>query len=173
LPIASALAFVKSQLDGLAMPGGAPAMAAYIDAPDPNVETQIPTAYVWPTDFDEKRDLRGGGGTVPRNLGPNSPGAGHKTIAHSVDVFIVHMEADDEDSADSLFPGIVDAVMFQLRTLTPMPALVQDPWTGLQTQLTDVGETMRGQIIVGALEDEAYLRYDCRLRLSFTEEMIA
>ena len=49
MPIASTLAFVKNQLDGLPMPGGMPNMAAYITPPDPNVEAQDPTAYVWPT----------------------------------------------------------------------------------------------------------------------------
>ena len=112
MPIASTLAFVKKQLDGLPMPGGIPNMAAYITPPDPNVEAQYPTAYVWPTTGHESRQDPG---TIPRNTGPGTP-AGFKPINHMVDVFIIYFGADDDPQADSLFPGIVDAAMFALRT---------------------------------------------------------
>ena len=55
MPIASTLAFVKNQLDGLPMPGGLPNMAAYITPPEPERGGPDPTAYVWPTDGHESR----------------------------------------------------------------------------------------------------------------------
>lgn len=170
MPIASCTAYLQNLLDNLAMPENCPAMAAYVIPPDPNVQTQIPAAYVWPMNGREQRDLRGGGGTVPRNLGQYSQaGAGHKTIVHSVDVFVVWMGAND----DPLFPSIVDFTMAAMRTADPMPTLVTDPYTGLQTQLTDVGETQGYKIMVSALADEAFNRYDALLTVQVTEEMIA
>ena len=168
MPIASCTAYVQGLLDGLAMPDTAPAMAAYVIPPDPNVQTQIPSAYVWPTRGKEQRNLYGGAGTLPRNT-PLLTGSGHKTIVHSVDVFIVWMSAND----DPLFPGIVDAAMLAFRTAYPMPVLVPDPYTGVQTQLTDIGEKQDYQIVVSALADEAFNRYDCLLTLLITEEMLS
>jgi hypothetical protein len=167
MPIASVANYVKSLLDGLAMPGGEQDMAAYIDAPDPNTQTQIPAAYVWPTDVDEKRDPKDAG-TFPRNQGPGTP-SGFKTEAHSIDVYIVWMGSADDPEGDSIFPGIVDAAMAALRTAYPMPAIITDPYTGAQTQASNIGESMRGQIFVSALEDEGYLRYDAKLTVPVLE----
>ncbi|HEX5568682.1 MAG TPA: hypothetical protein VFY14_17450 [Streptomyces sp.] len=170
MPIASCLGYLQGLLDGLTMPENCPAMNAFVIPPDPNIQTQIPSAYVWPSRGREQRNLRGGGGTVPRNLGPNSAaGAGHKTIVHSADVFIVWMGAND----DPLFPSIVDFAMAALRTAYPMPVLVTDQYTGNQTQLTDIGETQDYRVVVSALADEAFNRYDALLTVQVTEEMIA
>ena len=79
----------------------------------------------------------------------------------------------DEEDADSLFPGIVDAAMKAFRFAYPMPADVIDPWTGEETQISNLGEVMRGKIFVAALEDQAYLRYDSLLRLLVTETIQA
>jgi hypothetical protein len=157
LPIAAACAFVKSVLNNLAMPGGLPNMAAYIMPPDPNVEAEIPTAYVWPT---KGREGRAGeeGGAIPRNTGPGTP-AGTKSLLHSVDVFCVFFQADDDPQADSLFPGVVDAVMDALRTCED-PAVIIDPYTGNDSQLIDLGERMTYEIVVSALEDQRYNRLD-------------
>jgi hypothetical protein len=171
VPIASCLAYVKGLLVSLPMPGSVPDMAAYINAPDPNTETDIPTSYVWPTEISEARDLKNGG-SMSRNQGPDTS-AGFKVLRHSIDVFIIHMEADDEEDADSLFPGIVDAAMKAFRFAYPMPADVIDPWTGEETQISNLGEVMRGKIFVAALEDQAYLRYDSLLRLLVTETIQA
>jgi hypothetical protein len=129
---------------------------------DPNTETQIPTAYIWPTAVNEKRL------DMPRNTGPGTPAAS-KTATHSIDVFIIWMGSSDDPAGDSIFPGIVDAAMAALRTAYPMPVVVADPWTGAQTQIVDIGEVMRGQVIVSALEDEGYLRYDAKVSLPVQE----
>ena len=160
--------FVKNQLDGIPMPGGVPNMAAYITPPDPNVEATIPTAYVWPTDGHESRDEPG---TIPRNTGPGTP-AGFKPINHMVDVFIVYFGADDDPQADSLFPGIVDAAMFALRTCEDS-ATLQDPYNpNVTTTLYDLGEIMSYQIVISALADQAFNRYDCLLRCGPVMELI-
>ena len=161
--IASVTQAVKAILDGLAMPGGLPGMDAYINAPDPNVQTTIPTAYVWPTAFETSRD------TLPRNLGPYSQaGAGFKAKQHSTDVFIVWMDGGSEDDADTIFPGIVDAAVAALETAS-MPALITDPYTGVVTELVNLGEVIRGRIVASALEDERFLRYDALLQLPAQE----
>jgi len=167
VPIASTLAYVKGLLDGLPMPGSLPVMAAYITPPDPNVDTDIPAAYVWPTDGDENRDSAKAG-TVPRNTGPGTA-SGFKNIEHAIDVYVVWFAADDQDDIDSLFPGIVDAVMFALRT-SEDPAQVQDPYNpNVVSTLVDVGEKMTYRITVRSLVEQAYDRYDCLVALSVLE----
>jgi hypothetical protein len=163
MSIAAALVYVKGLLDGLPMPGGAPAMAGYIDAPDPNPETTIPTAYVWPTDFSGKRIA------IPRNTGPGTP-AGWKERTHDIDVWITWMDQPGEPDSDTIFPGIVGFTVKALEFAYPMPQILTDPYDGEETQLVNVGEVYRGQIGAWALEDERMLRYDCRLHLPVIEE---
>jgi hypothetical protein len=148
------------------MPGiNTPNMVAYITPPDPNVEAATPTAYVWPTDG---RESRSAPGTIPRNTGPGTP-SGFKPIEHTIDVFIVWFGADDDPQADSLFPGMVDAVMAALRT-SPDSQPLQDPYNpSITSTLYDLGEQITYQIVISALADQAYDRYDCLLRCMITE----
>lgn len=165
MPIASTLEYVKGLLNGLAMPGiNTPNMVAYITPPDPNVEAQYPTAYVWPTDGHESRNAPG---TIPRNTGPNTP-SGFKPVNHMIDVFIIYFMADDDTQADSLFPGIVDAVMAALRTSQDSETLT-DPYTGATSTLYNLGESIDYQIVISSLADQAYNRYDCLLRCPVME----
>lgn len=170
MPIASALAYVKGLLDGLPMPAGLPPMAAYIDAPDPNVESEIPTAYIWPTNGEESRD--GPAGTMPRNTGPGTP-SGDKTITHTVDAWIVYFGTDTDEDADSLFPGVVDAVMAALRTAFPNPQEAVDPYTGDVTLLADTGEKMHYLIDVRATADQRQDAFYARVTLTLTEVITA
>lgn len=161
MPVASVSSYIKGLLDGLAMPGGLPAMVAYIMPPDPNTQAEYPTAYVWPADFDESRNPDSGG-SIPRNNGPGTP-AGNKPIEHGIEIFIVYFQASDDPDADSLFPGVVDAVMAALRTSPDPPGGVPltDPWTGMQSGLFDAGEVMKGRITVTATADQGFNRLDC------------
>jgi len=168
MPIASVMGYVKGLLDGLPMPGYAPPMSAQINAQDPNTETDIPTAYIWPTRGHESRDDQNYAGTMSRNTGPGTS-SGEKTILHSVDIYIVWMEAGDDEDADSMFPGIVDAAMSALRTAYPMPALATDPYTGAETLISNIGEVQDYQIVVSALEDQAYNRCDSLITLPVIE----
>jgi hypothetical protein len=166
MPIASTLAVVKNLLVDLPMPGGLPDMAAYITPPDPNTETQIPTAYVWPTEGDESRNPDKAG-TVPRNSGPGTA-SGDKGIEHSIDVYIVWEASDEEPDIDSLFPGIVDAVMAAFR-FSKDPAQAVDQYTGEASTLIDLGENMSYRITLRSLIEQAYNRYDCLVQLSVLE----
>lgn len=169
MPISSVIAYVAKVLDGLPMPENCPPMAAEVIPPDPNEETDVPTAYVWPQKFGEDRDPKKGGRSMPRNTGPGTF-SGVKVITHDVYIYIVWMGAND----DPLFTGIVDAAMFALRTCNPMPTVVTDPYLPvLVTQINDVGEVQNGEIYVRALADQAYNRYDCLLIVPVVEEISA
>lgn len=166
MPVTSTCLYIKTLLAQLPMPGGLPNLAAYITPMDPNVDSQYPTAYVWPTDWDESRTGEHGG-TIPRNSGPGTV-SGIKPIEHSIDIYIVYFMPDDAPLADSLFTGIVDAVTAQLRT-SEDPAPVTDPFTGTQSVLIDVGEVMKGRIVVSATSDQAWNRYDALLTCTVHE----
>ncbi len=173
MPIASTCSYIRGLLSGLAMPGSLPAMAAHITPPDPNVEASVPAAYVWPADFEESRDPKMAG-SIPRNTGPGTV-AGNKLIEHQIEIFVVYFMANDDPDADNLFPGIVDAVMAELRT-SPEQAggvPVTDPWTGVKTALFSVGEVMRGRIVVSATANQAYNRYDALLTCPVNELITA
>lgn len=169
MPISSVIAYVAGVLDNLPMPENCPPMAAFVIPPDPNVETQVPSAYVWPTKFREDRDTSKGGSSMPRNTGPGTF-SGVKMFTHNVDIYIIWMGAND----DPLFPGIVDAAMAALRTCAPMPTVVPDPYNpNVTSQINDVGEVMDGEIYVRALADEAWNRYDALLTVPVIEEISA
>jgi hypothetical protein len=148
------------------MPGGLPNMACYINPPDPNDEANIPTSYVWAPDFDESRNEEQGG-TIPRNSGPGTP-SGTKAIEHMIEVFVVFFQANDDPQADTLFFGVVDAVMAQFRTSAD-PAIITDPYTGAQSSLYDVGEVQRGRTTISAVGDQAWNRLDSLITLQIHE----
>lgn len=168
MPIASTCQYIKGLLDQLPMPGDStPSLAAYITPPDPNVETAVPTAYVWPGDGNEDRDPNRAG-SVPRNTGPGTY-AGNKGIEHEISVYVVWFAADDQADIDNLFPGVVDAVMAVLRT-SDDPAEVQDPYDpNMVTTLVDVGEKMTYRIELRSLVNQAYNRYDALVGLTVLE----
>jgi hypothetical protein len=168
MPVAAVTLYVKSLLDGLPMPGpNALAMQAFITPPDPNTETQMATAYIWPTDGHETRNPQQGG-AIPRNTGPGTA-AGWKPISHMIDVFIDWFQADDDPQADSIFPGIVDAVMFALRTSTDSVTLT-DPYNpNVTSTLYNLGEDISYQTVISSLADQAYDRYQALLRCPCVE----
>lgn len=163
---------MKSLLDGLPMPGGSPPLRAFIKPPpvDENPFGE-PRAYIWPSNGEENR-APDRGGSVPRALVKPVPGqnpnAGTKPIDHAIHVYIMHDEANDDDQGDSWFPGIIDAICWQLRVSTD-PAVITDSYDGTVSQLVDVGETIPYSISVRALADQRYWRYDCLLPLPVLE----
>jgi hypothetical protein len=170
VPINSAQVYIQGLLNGLPLPGGIPNLAAYITPPDPNVEAEVPTVYVWPATGDESRDSTKVG-TVPRNTGPGTP-SGWKNIEHTLDLWVVFFGQDDDPASDTLFPGIVDAIMFTLRT-SPERPLVVDPYTEQQSWLLDIGERMSYRIDLRALSDQAFNRYDAQITVSLVEALQA
>jgi len=160
--------WIQQYINQLPLPGGIPPLTAYITPPDPNDEADIPAAYVWPSTGDESRSNSGPmAGTVPRNTGPGTP-SGWKSIAHSMDIWLVFFGQDDDPASDTLFPAIVDTVMARLRT-SPDPALAVDTYTQAQSWLVDIGEKMTYRIDLRALSDQAYNRYDGYITLPITE----
>lgn len=170
MPINSAQVYLQSLLDGLPLPGSIPNLAAFITPPDPNEEADVPAAYIWPSTGDESRDSSRVG-TVPRNTGPGTP-SGWKNIAHTLDIWVVYFGQDDDPAADTLFTGIVDAIMLALRT-SPERPLVTDPYTEQQSWLLDIGEKMSYRIDLRALSDQAYNRYDAQITVPLVEALQA
>jgi hypothetical protein len=166
VPLNSVQLYLKGLLDGLPMPGAAGNLAAYITPPDPNEETQVPTAYIWPSQAKESRDPKTGG-SIPRNTGPGTPSA-TKSLVHDVDIYLVWFAANDDPDADTWFPGMVDAVMYTLRT-APDPVQVTDPYSGMSSQLVNVGEQMDVKIGLIAVGDEVFGRYDALITVTVWE----
>jgi|SRR5579875_1400312 len=169
MPVASCLTYVKGLLDGLPMPPGTGGnMAAYILPPDPDEETQVPTAYVWPSQWKETRDPKTGG-TVPRNTGWDTP-SGTKSIVHTLDVYLTWFQPNEtpDPRSDSLFPGIVDAVCVALRT-APTQVPVTDPYTGQPSTLVNIGEVIDGKTGLVAVSDEVWNRLDSLLTVTVWE----
>jgi hypothetical protein len=159
--------FLLSILDGLPMPYGKPAANAYITPPDPRVKAKIPAIYIWPADGQENRsaDL---GGTVPRNKGPGTA-SGTKGLMHVMDIYLTWFSAGSGKSQDPVFPAMVDAVMFALRTAQPNPAYLTDPNTELTSTIYNVGENMHYRTGIETTADERQIRYDCLITLDVWE----
>jgi hypothetical protein len=172
MPINSTLQYIKSLLDELPMPGGAPPLRAYISPPpvDDNPFGE-PHAFIWPTSGEENRNPDRGG-TIPRALTKPIPGqnpnSGTKAIDHAVHVYIIWDQANDDEQADSWFPGMVDAVAWQLRVSLD-PATITDSYDGTISALIDVGETIPYSITVRFLATQRMWRYDCLLPLPILE----
>ena len=161
------------------MPFPSVELAAYITPPDPNPETMIvPTLYVLSAKGSEKRDPKAGG-SMPRNTGPGT-GSGNKTIRHNLQLHVLWFLATANPLAgntadnDLLFSGVIETVMAALRTNTPDPVLITDPWTGIQTWLVDTGENMSYDYLPRhSVKSQKLLRYDALIDLPLVEEISA
>ena len=174
--LASAVGYMQTLLDGMnwpaemqALPSPPPPLRCFITPPDPNVQAGTPSAYVWFNRGDEARQgAKYGAGTVPRASYPGGP-SGTKATAHTIPVYVVWAGGSPTDPlVNILFPGMVDAIMAFLR-VSPDPAVVTDPWTGVQTQLVDVGEHMSYLTTLRALEPMQSQRLDALLEITCTE----
>ena len=159
--------YLQAKLDGLEMPANIAAAQAYITPPDPRVQARVPAIYIWPSDGNENRSSELGG-TIPRNTGPNTP-SGTKGLLHQFDIYVTWFSANQGKQADPLFPGIVDTIMFALRTSLPNPAPMTDPYTGQTSTIYNVGEQIKYRIGIEATADERWLRYDSLLQVSIWE----
>jgi hypothetical protein len=177
VPINSTLQYIKTLLDDLPMPGGAPPLRAFITPPpvDDNPMAE-PHAFIWPSSGEESRNPERGG-TVPRALtkpmwlnggAVGTPNCGTKPIDHAIHVYVIWDQANDDEQADSWFPGMIDAIGWQLRVSLD-PAVVIDNYDGTVSTLIDVGESIPYQMAVRYLADQRYLRYDCLLPLPILE----
>jgi hypothetical protein len=172
MPLQATLAYVKGLINGLAMPGGLPPLVAYVFPPSVDEEPfGEPRAYIWPQTFEESRNPERGG-TVNRALAMPQAGesanSGTKPVDHSIHVYLIYDEDNDDEQGDSLFPSIIDAVSWQLRVSTD-PAVIYDANTGLASSLIDVGETINGSITIRTLAGQRMYRNDCLLILPVME----
>jgi hypothetical protein len=158
LSINAAQVYIQGLLNGLAMPGSAPDLVAYITPPavDTNPDA-TPRAYVWPASGNESRNPALGG-TVPRASTLGGP-SGTKPVVHTLHIYVIWDQANDDPQADTWFPGMLEAIMSTLR-VSQDPVQVTDPYTSISSWLVDVGERMSYQIQVSALESQRYYRYD-------------
>lgn len=136
------MAYTRSLLDGMSVPGDSGRLEAFIKPPDPETEQRTPHAYVWSARGDERRS------SGPRSAAPSGAPqyvpampAGWKYMQHSLEIYLVWFDDQTDAQADSTFPFLVDAVMNALRT-TKMPVPIVDPSTGLNTQIVDLGRSM-------------------------------
>lgn len=172
MPINTTQIYINNLLNGLVWPfTNVPPLASQITPPDPNVEANIPQAYVWPSRGKENRDPRRGG-TIPRATGPNSP-SGLKTQTHRLDVYVVWWGQDDDPDSDSLFPGMVDWIMETLRLAPDTTPVLLDPWTNRESYLIDIGEDMNYELTVRATADERFNRYDALITCVISEVFAA
>lgn len=178
MSIAGVWVYVKNQLDGLAWPpamAGLPALTAWVLPPDPNATaSSVPAAYVWGGAGDESRAAVHGG-ALPRAAYPGGP-SGTKGTVHTVMIYLAWTLTPGDTATDpygnpdtdTLFPGMVEAVKAVLRAAA-LPQLIIDPWTSVESQVVDVGETMRHEIYVRAAEPQGMKRYDAFLDCAVTE----
>jgi hypothetical protein len=167
LPLVSVQTFLLGLLDGLPMPYSQPSANAYITPPDPRVQARIPAIYIWPAPGEENRSGELGG-TIPRNKGPGTP-SGTKGLLHHMDVYLTWTAVNNAQQTDPVFPGMVDAITAALRYSQPNPAEFTDPNTGLTSTIYNVGEDMRWNLGIEALDDERFLRYDALVTVSVWE----
>ncbi len=184
MSIAAVQSYIRSLLNGMPWPAGFQQLAVpvcYITPPNPNVQSAIPTLYVWPSRGRESRDTtRLRAGTVPRIAVPGGP-SGTKVVEHKMEAWLVWMNSSDDPDADNLVPGMTWAVQDVLRSaayganglLAEDPAELTDPWTGEQSWLVDLGELQTYEIYVRALEDQRFWRYDVAIELDVTEVIAA
>lgn len=167
MPLNTVTTYLLDLLNGLPLPGPAGQygnLATYITPPDPG-QLEVPSAYLWPSTGRETRL------TSPRaNSSPQVIEPGWKRLDHKLELWISWTGGADDDTADTNFTAVVDAVMAALRP-SPDPVVATDPVTGVISSVTiGVGEHMTYDVAVPhTLDDERYLRYDARLTLDVLE----
>jgi hypothetical protein len=125
VPLNSVQLYVRSLLDELQIPGLNVALEAYVTPPMVE-DIDRPKAYVMASRGRARRQ------TAPR-------GPGFKRIDWTVDVYVTYETVPDSDTIDQEMPLIIDAICTKLWTTT-MPLFIEDPTTGLKSQVLQIGE---------------------------------
>lgn len=137
MPLNSVQLYVKGLLNGIALPGQASALPAYVTPPVfDNVNG--PRCYVW-----------GGRVTGSRQTMPRY--AGYRKLPWLVDIWLVYVTNPNNADVDSEFPLIVDAVLDVLWTTT-MPV-----WIDANGNVTTAGAA--GATQIQAIGEEWSLDY--------------
>ena len=175
MSIAATAVYIQGLLQTVTWPAPMLALASppgplqvFITPPNPQVVAAAPTACVWMLKGLESRDnAKYGAGTVPRALVAGGP-SGTKAVDHNIAVYVAWDGAGTDPNANTLFPGMLDAICSVLRVSTD-PGLITDPWTGVQSWLVDVGEIIGYETDLWALENQRLNRWDALLTVSVVE----
>lgn len=169
MPLVTIQQYAKDLLDLTPMPLEMAPMRAYITPPNPGVAEQ-PTLYIWDAEGEETRE------TMPRA----KPGqeflttGAFKFLRHKLEMYVTMVDYSDDIQVDSNFPACVDAVMAILRN-TLMPVLnIVDPVSGLLSDVTMIGETIKWRMgVPRSLQDQRMLWYVCWLQVDVVEKIQA
>lgn len=150
----------------------------YVQPPNPNVQSEIPTIYVWMQRDRESRDTdKLKTGTIPRIEFPGGP-SGTKAVDYTIPIWIVWMMDISDPDIQNLFPGMIWAVRSVLRgatygangSISATPVELADPWTGESSYLIDLGEEMQTENYERSLSPEgSLLRFDAVIDCSVSE----
>jgi len=125
VPLNSVQLYVRELLDELQIPGLNVALESYVTPPMVE-DIDRPKAYVMASRGRARRQ------TAPR-------GPGFKRIDWTVDVYVTYETTPDSETVDQEMALIIDAICTKLWTTT-MPLFIEDPTTGLRSQILQVGE---------------------------------
>jgi len=175
MSLVAAMQYVKGLLDGLEWPAGMQALPsppgalqAYVTSPIVNITASAPQAYIWFARGTENRDsAKYGAGTVPRANYQGGP-SGTKAVEHQIAIYVAWPISPSDPNMATVFPGILDAIRAALRTSTD-PALITDPWTGEQSWLVDVGETITYEMDLWALIEQRLEHWDALFTVPVVE----
>ena len=180
MTLVASMQYVKSVLEGLtwpatmqALPNAPGALRAFITSPNPDVQASAPTAYIWFARGIENRDnAKYGAGTIPRASYQGGP-SGTKAVEHNVPVYLMWDAMQTDPNFSTLFPGMVDAIRAVLR-VSPDPAYdVIDPWTGEQSAIVDLGETLSYDLDLYSTAPQGIEKWVCMLTCTVTEVIFA
>ena len=179
MTLLASMKFMETTLDGLEWPASIQALpnppgplSAHITSPNPNVLASSPNAYIWFLRGTENRDnAKYGAGTIPRASYPGGP-SGTKAVEHSIPIYIVWDAQQGDPNFATLFPAMIDTIRAVLR-VSADPVEITDQWTGEQSWLVDVGETMTYDLDLWAVEGQRIERWDCMLTCSVVEVIFA
>lgn len=149
--------YVKSILDGLALPTYQAPLRAYIAPPVPDQQVE-PRCYIWGARFQEARQ------TAPR-------GPAFKKVTYDLDLYCFVIDDPNSPGVDSRFPVLIDTVQQALR-VTTMPIVITDSVTGVSSQVLSVGERFEVRYDTErTLADQRYVRF-LALITAYIEEAI-
>ena len=154
--------YLHGLLDGVPVPSSAGPLQAFIEPPNPLVDTINPGVYVWDSLGPEKRRAMPRGNVLAGT-------AGWKEIDHTAHLWVIWFGEETDPDSDTAFPSVIDTITQTLRSSAD-PAVITDPETGLVSYLIDVGEKINTDYPpVKAVADQRYLRYDAQFSLPILE----
>jgi hypothetical protein len=161
VPANSVQQYVKSALDGLAIPGPAGwELTAVVSDPVLHDVAMSPIAYIWAARGHKERRA------MPRPIGL------HKW-RWDISVAIIAVMEIDDPNLDTAFPLVLQMIDGTLST-TPVPVIITDPITGFKSSALDLGEVQDmdyARMITTGTEGQALIRFGADLTLQLKEDI--